>query len=69
MFFYSELMNLYTPVEVVSGMPLLSQENNLLLMGSCFASEMGQRLADAKFCCDISEKERPAVRPFTDEME
>ena len=30
MFFYSELMNLYTPVEVVSGMPLLSQENNLL---------------------------------------
>lgn len=54
MFFYSELMNLYTPVEVVSGMPLLSQENNLLLMGSCFASEMGQRLADAKFCCDVN---------------
>lgn len=52
--FYSELMNLYTPVEVVSGMPLLSQENNLLLMGSCFASEMGQRLADAKFCCDVN---------------
>ena len=47
-------MNLYTPVEVVSGMPLLSQENNLLLMGSCFASEMGQRLADAKFCCDVN---------------
>ncbi len=45
-------MNLYTPVEVVSSMPLLSQENNLLLMGSCFASEMGQRLADAKFRCD-----------------
>lgn len=47
-------MNLYTPVEVVSSMPLLSQENNLLLMGSCFASEMGQRLADAKFCCDVN---------------
>ena len=54
MFFYSELMNLYTPVEVVSSMPLLSQENNLLLMGSCFASEMGQRLADAKFRCDVN---------------
>ena len=39
-------------VEVVSSMPLLSQENNLLLMGSCFASEMGQRLAAAKFRCD-----------------
>ena len=47
-------MNLYTPVEVVSSMPLLSQENNLLLMGSCFASEMGQRLADAKFRCDVN---------------
>ena len=53
-FIYSELMNLYTPVEVVSSMPLLSQENNLLLMGSCFASEMGQRLADAKFRCDVN---------------
>ena len=52
--FYSELMNLYTPVEVVSSMPLLSQENNLLLMGSCFASEMGQRLVDAKFRCDVN---------------
>ena len=47
-------MNLYTPVEVVSSMPLLSQENNLLLMGSCFASEMGQRLVDAKFRCDVN---------------
>ena len=53
-FIYSELMNLYTPVEVVSSMPLLSQENNLLLMGSCFASEMGQRLVDAKFRCDVN---------------
>lgn len=47
-------MNLYTPVEAVSGLPLLSQENNLLLLGSCFASEMGQRLADAKFRCDVN---------------
>lgn len=47
-------MNLYTPVEAVSGLPLLSQADNLLLMGSCFASEMGQRLVDAKFRCDVN---------------
>lgn len=47
-------MNLYTPVEAVSGLPLLSQADNLLLMGSCFATEMGQRLVDAKFSCDVN---------------
>lgn len=41
-FIYSELMNLYTPVEVVSSMPLLSQENNLLLMGSCLRPRWGK---------------------------
>ncbi|RGN31191.1 GSCFA domain-containing protein [Bacteroides oleiciplenus] len=49
-------MNFLTPVELPSGLPLLTQSDELLLMGSCFATNMGALLADAKF--------RPDINPF-----
>ncbi len=48
------MINLYTPVSLPSGLPRLSHADRLLLMGSCFASEMGERLTKAKFCCDVN---------------
>lgn len=48
------MMNLYTPVELPSGLPRLSHADRLMLMGSCFAAEMGARLLDAKFRCDVN---------------
>lgn len=47
-------MNLYTSVDLPDNLPRITQRDNLLLMGSCFAVNMGQLLVDAKFCCDIN---------------
>ena len=49
-------MDFLTPVELPSGLPRLTQSDELLLMGSCFATNMGALLADAKF--------RPDINPF-----
>ena len=49
-------MNFFTPVELPSGLPRFVQSDELLLMGSCFATHIGALLADAKF--------RPDVNPF-----
>lgn len=43
-----------TPVVWADGLPLLYQGQPMLLMGSCFASEMGVRLQRAKFDCDLN---------------
>ena len=47
-------MDFFTPVELPSGLPSLVQADSLLLMGSCFATNMGSLLADAKFHPDIN---------------
>ena len=46
-------MELYTTVEPLRGFPSLSHSHRLMLMGSCFASHIGAKLAEAKFRCDI----------------
>ena len=36
------------------GLPRFSQRDRLLLMGSCFATNIGARLVEAKFACDVN---------------
>ena len=43
-----------TPVVWSEGLPSLDQRQPMLLMGSCFASEMGVRLQCAKFDVDLN---------------
>ncbi|MDR0976973.1 MAG: GSCFA domain-containing protein [Prevotellaceae bacterium] len=40
-----------TPVEMTSELPKLTQSDKLMLIGSCFAENMGERLFCAKFNC------------------
>ena len=47
-------MNLFTSVEIGKMKPLFSYSDQLLLMGSCFVSEIGLRLQDAKFNCQVN---------------
>lgn len=47
-------MNFYTPVELPTNMPRLTHADRLMLLGSCFATNMGIKLTDAKFCCDVN---------------
>lgn len=47
-------MNLYTFVDIPDSLPRLSQAHRLMALGSCFAAEMGARLVEAKFCCDVN---------------
>ena len=44
----------YTTVEMPQGFPRFSQRDRLLLMGSCFATNIGTRLVEAKFVCDVN---------------
>jgi len=46
-------MNLYTTVEMPQ-LPDLSYKTQLLMMGSCFATEMGTKLSEAKFKVDVN---------------
>lgn len=48
------MINFYTPVPLPSGLPQLSHADRLMSLGSCFATGMGERLADAKFRCDVN---------------
>lgn len=52
--YISKRMNFTTPVELPAGLPRLRHTDRLLLFGSCFASHIGARLADAKFSCDVN---------------
>lgn len=47
-------MNLNTPVELPVGLPPMNQEQRLLLMGSCFAENMGMLLSENKFRVDVN---------------
>lgn len=47
-------MNLSTPVELPSGLPPVTHAGNILMMGSCFAENMGSLLADNKFRIDLN---------------
>ena len=47
-------LSLTTLVSWPEGMPSFHQSQPMLLMGSCFASEMGVRLQRAKFDCDLN---------------
>ena len=44
-------MNLFTSVETSKISPLLDYHDVLLLMGSCFATKIGERLQENKFRC------------------
>ena len=44
----------YTSVEMPEGLPRFSGRERLLLMGSCFATNIGTRLVEAKFACDVN---------------
>ena len=47
-------MNFSTPVELPSDLPRFTQADELLLMGSCFATNIGALLADARFRLDVN---------------
>ena len=47
-------MLLQTKVELPARLPLVDRTQSILLMGSCFAENMGRRMADAKFRIDIN---------------
>ena len=46
--------NLFTEVAIPSDMPRFSHADRLLMIGSCFATHIGERLARAKFRCDTN---------------
>ena len=47
-------MNLYTSVELPGDLPKWSHCDGLMLLGSCFTTHMGERLAACKFRCDTN---------------
>lgn len=47
-------MNFITPVELPAHLPCLRHTDHLLLLGSCFAANMGARFTEAKFSCDVN---------------
>lgn len=47
-------MNLRTPVELPAGLFRMKHADHLMLLGSCFAAEMGERLLNIKFRCNVN---------------
>lgn len=47
-------MILYTPVERPEHLFRLTHATKIMLLGSCFTSNIGKKLAEAKFCCDMN---------------
>lgn len=47
-------MKLYTQVEISAQMPVITYEDGLMFLGSCFADSLGQRLEAAKFKCEVN---------------
>ncbi|MDR0939518.1 MAG: GSCFA domain-containing protein [Mediterranea sp.] len=47
-------MNFRTIVELPTGLPPVSHHERLMLMGSCFAGNIGERLTQAKFRVDVN---------------
>ncbi|AVM54129.1 GSCFA family protein [Bacteroides zoogleoformans] len=49
-----ETANFYTATDIPDNLPRLTQADRLVLLGSCFATNMGTRLQDAKFHCEVN---------------
>lgn len=47
-------MDFRTPVTLPADLPPVAHTNGLLLLGSCFATHIGQRLTTARFRCDVN---------------
>ncbi|WP_455585605.1 GSCFA domain-containing protein [Bacteroides sp.] len=47
-------MHFTTPVELSKGLPSITHAQQLLLMGSCFAENIGTLLKDNSFHCDVN---------------
>ncbi|MBQ7553580.1 MAG: GSCFA domain-containing protein [Bacteroidaceae bacterium] len=47
-------MNLFTRVEICKLSPAINYSDSFLMMGSCFITEIGERLTDAKFRCRVN---------------
>ncbi|MCK9159974.1 MAG: GSCFA domain-containing protein, partial [Bacteroidaceae bacterium] len=47
-------MDFRTPVELPKGLPLITHNGQILLIGSCFADNIGNLLAEYKFPVDIN---------------
>ena len=47
-------MNLFTPVALPPHLPRLDHRQQLLLMGSCFAQHVGERLRDGGLRCEVN---------------
>lgn len=47
-------MKLLTPVALPPGLPSLTHQQQLMLMGSCFATEIGERLKRSGFKCEVN---------------
>ena len=48
------MLKLCTAVEKPVSMPALRYGEDMLMLGSCFADQMGKRLMNAKFQCDVN---------------
>ena len=48
------MIKLYTPVERPAHRPCIDYGHRLMLLGSCFATNIGTRLSEGKFCCDVN---------------
>ena len=48
------MLKLCTAVEKPVSMPALHYGEDMLMLGSCFADQMGKRLMNAKFQCDVN---------------
>lgn len=47
-------MNFTTPIELPIGLPPITHAQQLLLLGSCFAENIGKLLEDNAFRCDVN---------------
>lgn len=47
-------MNFRTIIEIPKNIPPISHQDNLMLLGSCFAENMGKQLVDSGFHCDVN---------------
>ena len=47
-------MDFYTFVELPPNLPKLAHADRLMLLGSCFAANIGMKLVEAKFRCDVN---------------
>lgn len=53
MFIFAQ-MEFRTVVETPRNMPSISHQDNLMLLGSCFAENMGKQLVDSGFRCEVN---------------